>query len=80
MCIAIEVFEPSGFRCRMQTLTDASATSLRAFITSNVEPGAHLITDVWNGYNDPDCGSSHLGNPGRTTTSRRSTAGCAMNA
>ena len=51
VCIAIEVFEPRGFgRCRMQTLTDASATSLHAFITDNVEPGAHVITDGWNGY------------------------------
>ncbi len=55
VCIAIEVFEPSGFgRCRMQTLTDASAKSLHAFITDNVEPGAHLITDGWNGYRGID--------------------------
>lgn len=51
VCIAIEVFEPRGFgRCRMQTLTDASAKSLHAFITDNLEPGAHVITDGWNGY------------------------------
>ena len=55
VCIAIEVFEPRGFgRCRMQTLTDASATSLHAFITDNVEPGAHVITDGWNGYRGID--------------------------
>ena len=55
VCIAIEVFEPRGFgRCRMQTLTDASAQSLHAFITKNVEPGAHLITDGWTGYRGID--------------------------
>lgn len=58
VCIAIEVFEPRGFgRCRMQTLTDASATSLHAFITDNVEQGAHVITDGWSGY----CGIDKLG-------------------
>ena len=51
VAIAIEVLQPRGFgRCRMQTLTDASARSLHAFISGNVEPGAHVITDGWNGY------------------------------
>ncbi|MDP3972901.1 MAG: transposase [Candidatus Nanopelagicales bacterium] len=46
---------PRGFgRCRMQTLTDASATSLHAFIADNVEPGAQVITDGWNGYRGID--------------------------
>jgi hypothetical protein len=51
VAIAIEVLEPRGFgRCRMQTLTDASAKSLHAFVNDNVAPGAHVITDGWNGY------------------------------
>ena len=51
VAIAIEVLQPRGFgRCRMQTLTDASARSLHAFIEDNVEPGAHVITDGWSGY------------------------------
>ena len=42
--VAIEVIEPRGFgRCRMQVLTDASAATLHAFITANVEPGARVI-------------------------------------
>ena len=63
VCIAIEVFEPRGFgRCRMQTLTDASATSLHAFITDNVEQGAHVITDGWSGYRGIDkLGYTHEG-------------------
>ena len=49
--VAIEVIEPRGFgRCRMQVLTDASAATLHAFITANVEPGARVITDGWPGY------------------------------
>jgi len=53
--VAIEVFEPRGFgRCRMQILTDASAATLQAFITANVELGAHVISDGWSGYRGID--------------------------
>ncbi len=31
-------------------LADASATSLHAFVTDHVEPGARVITDGWQGY------------------------------
>jgi hypothetical protein len=49
--IAIEVKEPKGFgRCRMAILTDASAVSLRPFVTDHVEVGSMLITDAWQGY------------------------------
>jgi len=32
-------------------LADASAASLRPFVTANVEPGSRVITDGWVGYN-----------------------------
>jgi transposase-like protein len=49
--IAIEVKEPKGFgRCRMAILTDASAVSLRPFVTDHVEVGSTVITDAWQGY------------------------------
>lgn len=34
----------------MRILTDASAASLHPFVTDNVEPGATVITDAWQGY------------------------------
>jgi hypothetical protein len=34
----------------MAPLLDASADSLRAFLTDNVEPGARVITDGWRSY------------------------------
>jgi transposase-like protein len=59
--VAIEVLEPRGFgRCRMQILTDASAATLQAFLTANVQPGTHVITDGWQGYRGIDkLGYSH---------------------
>jgi transposase-like protein len=49
--IAVEVHEPKGYgRCRMQVLADASAESLHPFIVANVEPGATVVTDAWQGY------------------------------
>jgi transposase-like protein len=48
--VAVEV-KPNGLgRCRMAILTDASAASLHPFVTANVEPGATVITDAWQGY------------------------------
>ena len=50
-CIAIEILEPKGFgRCRMAPVADASSESLRSFVLDNVEPGATVITDAWQGY------------------------------
>ena len=47
--IAVEISEPKGIgRCRMAVLADASAASLRPFVTGNVEPGTHVITDGWS--------------------------------
>ena len=34
----------------MAPLLDASADSLRAFLTGNVEPGARVVTDGWQPY------------------------------
>jgi ISXO2-like transposase domain len=50
-CIAIEILEPKGFgRCRMVPVADASSESLHSFVVDNVEPGATVITDAWQGY------------------------------
>ena len=50
-CIAIEVLEPKGFgRCRIAPVADASCESLVPFVLANVEPGATVITDAWQGY------------------------------
>ncbi len=50
-CIAIEILEPKGFgRCRMASVADASSELLRSFVLDNVEPGATVITDAWQGY------------------------------
>ena len=47
-CVAVEIIEPKGFgRCRMTPVADASAESLLAFVSENVEPGATVITDAW---------------------------------
>jgi transposase-like protein len=49
--IAVEVRDPKGIgRCRIAPLADASATSLHAFVTDHVEPGAVVVTDGWSGY------------------------------
>ena len=49
--IAVDVRGPNGLgRCRMRPLADASAASLHAFVTDQVEPGARVITDGWAGY------------------------------
>jgi hypothetical protein len=49
--VAVEVRQPRGYgRCRMEILADASAGSLRPFLTRHVEPGATVITDAWMGY------------------------------
>ena len=53
--IAVELKEPRGYgRARMAVLADGSAMSLHAFVTDHVEPGAHVITDGWSGYQGID--------------------------
>jgi transposase-like protein len=51
--IAVEVHEPKGFgRVRMRQVPDLSAESLTAFVEWAVEPGSHVLTDGWKGYNE----------------------------
>lgn len=59
--IAVEIKEPRGYgRCRLAPLADASAASLRAFVSDHVEPGATVITDGWKAYLGLDrCGYTH---------------------
>jgi len=38
-------------RIRLQICKDFSSDSLIPFIEQNVEPGSHIITDGWKGYN-----------------------------
>ena len=53
--IAVEIRGPKALgRCGMAPLADASATSLYAFVTDHVEPGATVITDAWPGYRGLD--------------------------
>ena len=49
--VAVEVHRPRGYgRVRMAILADASAASLHRFVADNVEPGATVVTDAWQGY------------------------------
>lgn len=49
--VGVEITEPKGLgRCRMAVINDASAASLHPFVTANVEPGATVVTDAWQGY------------------------------
>jgi hypothetical protein len=53
--IAVEVRNPRGIgRCRMQPLVDLSSRSLHPFVADNVESGAKVITDGWDGYRGLD--------------------------
>jgi hypothetical protein len=55
-CSAIEIREPKGFgRCRMAPVADASYESPQSFMLDdveldNVEAGATVVTDAWQGY------------------------------
>jgi len=53
--VAVEAHEPSGFgRCRMQVLTDLSASSLHPFVIAHVGPPATVVTDGWPSYSGID--------------------------
>lgn len=55
--VAVERREPKGFgRCSLAPLADASAASLRSFLTANVEPGARVISDGWQPYRPATAG------------------------
>ncbi|WP_430869843.1 transposase [Cupriavidus basilensis] len=50
-CVAVEIIEPEGFgRCRMMPVANASAESLLAFVSANVEVGPTVLTDGWQAY------------------------------
>ena len=70
--VAVEITEPRGFgRCRMAILPDGTATSLHAFIKAHVEPGAHVITDGWQGYRGIETlGYTHEPRSQRATAAR----------
>jgi len=51
VAVAVDVHQPRGYgRTRMSIVADASAASLHPFLTANIEPGATVITDGWQGY------------------------------
>jgi len=55
VAIAVEVREPRGLgRCRMAPVANGSGVSLHPFVSNNVEPGAKVITDAWEGYRGLD--------------------------
>jgi len=47
---AVEVRGRGSGRVRLQAIPDASAESLTGFVKANVEPGAIVRTDRWQGY------------------------------
>ena len=60
VAIAVECRGRGSGRVRLGQIPDVSAASLRGFITANVEPGAVIITDAWQGYAAIDkAGYSH---------------------
>jgi hypothetical protein len=46
-------------RARLAVITDASATSLAAFLADHVEPGARVLTDGWLAYPSATASWSH---------------------
>lgn len=54
VAVAVEVRARGYGRARMAILDDASAASLRPFLTGNVEPDSTVITDAWQGYRGID--------------------------
>jgi transposase-like protein/Zn ribbon nucleic-acid-binding protein len=50
VAVACELDDEKLGRCRMSIIADASAKSLHAFITENIENGSQLISDDWSGF------------------------------
>jgi len=54
-------------RIRMEPIPDGSSKTLHGFIGRAVEPGAHVITDGWRGYESPPANTHEA----RVVTGRR---------
>jgi ISXO2-like transposase domain len=51
VAVAVESLNPKGFgRCRLRTIPDAEAPTLRSFVLDCVEPGSVLVTDGFASY------------------------------
>lgn len=51
VAVAVESSATAGYgRSRMEIIPDASGPTLEAFVADAVTPGAHVVTDGWNGY------------------------------
>lgn len=61
VAVAVEVMDPRGFgRARMKVIPNASAATLRGFVTETIEPGATVRTDGLVSYRTlPDAGYTH---------------------
>lgn len=51
VAVAVESLNPKGFgRCRLRTIPDAEAPTLRSFLLDCVEPGSVIVTDGFASY------------------------------
>ena len=51
VAVAVESLNPKGFgRCRLRTIPDAEAATLRSFLLDCVEPGSVIVTDGFASY------------------------------
>lgn len=50
VAVAVECGGGRIGRVRFRCVPDGGAASLVPFVNDHVEPGAHIITDAWNGY------------------------------
>lgn len=60
--VAVERDGAAFGRCRMQVITDATAPTLRAFLSAHVEPGSVVITDGLSSY-PAACGGDYTHRP-----------------
>lgn len=56
---AIEIADDGWGRARLAIIPDASAASLREFITANIAPGSTIVSDGWRGYGNAVEGYAH---------------------